>query len=74
MESESFVIQVSTISIPTNMQEALGDPRWKEAMNEEMKSLQKNSTWEVVELPEGKKVVGCRWVFTVKYKADGTIE
>ena len=56
------------------MQEALGDPRWKEAINEEMKSLQKNSTWKVVELPEGKKPVGCRWVFTVKYKADGTIE
>uniref|UniRef100_A0A7N2LTQ0 Reverse transcriptase Ty1/copia-type domain-containing protein n=1 Tax=Quercus lobata TaxID=97700 RepID=A0A7N2LTQ0_QUELO len=58
----------------TPLQEALGDPRWKEAMNEEMKSLQKNSTWKVVELPEGKKPVGCRWVFTVKYKADETIE
>lgn len=43
-------------------------------MNEEMKLLQKNSTWEVVELPEGKKAVGYRCVFTVKYKADGTIE
>ena len=43
-------------------------------MNEEMKSLEKNSTWKVVELPKGKKPVGCRWVFTIKYKADGTIE
>ena len=43
-------------------------------MNEEMKSLQKNSNWKVVELPKGKKPVGCRWVFTIKYKADGTIE
>ncbi|XXG51736.1 hypothetical protein AAC387_Pa03g0242 [Persea americana] len=60
-------------SIPKS-QEALRDPRWKEAMNEEMKSLQKNSTWEVGDLPEGKKPVGCRWVFTIKYKADGTIE
>ena len=46
----------------------------KESMNEEMKSLQKNSTWKVVELLEGKKLVGCRWVFTVKYKVDGTTE
>jgi hypothetical protein len=30
------------------VQEALTDHRWKEAMNEEMRSLQKNSTWEVV--------------------------
>lgn len=42
-------------------------------MNEKMKSLQKNLTWEVVGLPEGKISVGCRWVFTIKYKADGTI-
>ena len=43
-------------------------------MNEEMKALQKNSTWGVVDMPEGKIPVGCRLVFTIKYKADGTIE
>jgi len=43
-------------------------------MNEEMRSLQKNSTWEVVDLPTGKVPVGCRWVFTIKHKMDGTIE
>ncbi|WKA00244.1 hypothetical protein VitviT2T_018623 [Vitis vinifera] len=43
-------------------------------MNEEMKSLQKNETWELVECPLGKKPVGCRWIYTVKYKADGSIE
>ncbi|RVX08193.1 Retrovirus-related Pol polyprotein from transposon TNT 1-94 [Vitis vinifera] len=47
---------------------------WKAAMNEEMKSLQKNETWELVECPPGKKPVGCRWIYTVKYKADGSIE
>ena len=73
-EYESFVNQLSAVSIPNSVQEALRDPRWKEAMNEEMKSLQKNSTWEVGDLPEGKKPFGCRWVFTIKYKADGTIE
>ncbi|RVW60050.1 Retrovirus-related Pol polyprotein from transposon RE1 [Vitis vinifera] len=43
-------------------------------MNEEMKSLQKNETWELVECPPGKKLVGCRWIYTVKYKTDGSIE
>ena len=43
-------------------------------MNEEMKSLQKNETWELVDRPPGKKLVGCRWVYTVKHKADDTIE
>ncbi|RVW75605.1 Retrovirus-related Pol polyprotein from transposon RE1 [Vitis vinifera] len=48
--------------------------RHNRAMNEEMKSLQKNETWELVECPPGKKPVGCRWIYTVKYKADGSIE
>lgn len=73
-ESMAFVNQLSVVSIPNSVQEALKDPKWREAMNEEMKALQKNSTWEVVDLPEGKIPVGCRWVFTIKYKADGTIE
>ena len=30
--------------------------------------------WEVVDLPERKIPVGCRWVFTIKYKTDGTIK
>ena len=34
----------------------------------------KNGTWEVMTFPRGKKPVGCKWVFTVKYKADGTVE
>ncbi|RVX08124.1 Retrovirus-related Pol polyprotein from transposon RE2 [Vitis vinifera] len=72
--NKSFVNQLSTVSIPNSVQEALADPRWKAAMNEEMKSLQKNETWELVECPLGKKPVGCRWIYTVKYKADGSIE
>ena len=33
--------------------------QWLIVMNEEIESLQKNQTWELVQLPEGKKVVGC---------------
>ena len=72
--NKSFVNQLSTVSIPNSVQEALADPMWKAAMNEEMKSLQKNETWELVDRPPGKKPVGCRWVYTVKHKAYGTIE
>ncbi|RVW59877.1 Retrovirus-related Pol polyprotein from transposon TNT 1-94 [Vitis vinifera] len=72
--NKSFVNQLSIVVIPNSVQEALTDPRWKAAMNEEMKSLQKNETWELVECPPGKKPVGCRWIYTVKYKADGSIE
>ena len=43
-------------------------------MDEEMRTLLQNDTWEIVNLPRGKKSVGCRWVFTLKYKADGTLD
>lgn len=69
-----FVSQLSAVSIPSNLQEALADSRWTQAMEEEMAALKRNTTWELVPLPTGKKTVGCRWIFTVKYKADGTIE
>jgi hypothetical protein len=35
-------------------------------MKEELLALQKNKTWELVHLPEGKRDVGCKWVFTYK--------
>ena len=40
----------------------------------ELKSLQENKTWELVDRSPGKKPVGCQWVYTMKYKVDGAIE
>ena len=70
----AFANHFSFVSTPNNLQNALGNPKWKSAMVEEMEALQKNSTWDLVELLEGKKTVGCKWVFTVKHKADGSVE
>ena len=61
--------------IPRNIQETLDEPGWKLAVFEEMNSLKKNGTWEeVVDLPREKKVIGCKWVFTIKSKVDGSVE
>ena len=35
-------------------------------MKEEMNSLYKNDTWELTELPKGKKAIGCKWVYAKK--------
>ena len=43
-------------------------------MNEEMKSLQKNETWELVDCSLGNKPVGYHWIHTMKYKKNGSIE
>ena len=38
-----------------------------------MEALEKSSAWEMGPLPVGKKIVGSRWVFTIKYHSDGSI-
>jgi transposase InsO family protein len=70
----SFLVSLNTIVIPTTLSEALSNEKWKQAMNAEMEALEKNKTWELVKLPAGKKPVGCKWVYTVKYRADESIE
>jgi len=39
-----------------------------------MNALERNQTWEIVELPKEKKKIGCKWVYALKYKADGSLE
>lgn len=56
------------------MQETLQILEWKQAVNEEIRALENNGTWDVVNLPPGKNLVGCKWIFTIKHKADGSVE
>jgi hypothetical protein len=62
----TFVTSLQTLSISKDCRCAKQDPKWKDAMKEHLLSLQKNKTRELVHLPEGKKAVECKWVFTVK--------
>ena len=39
-----------------------------------MSALEKNKTWEIVERSKGKNIVDCKWIFTLKYMADGSLE
>ncbi|KAA0057569.1 Beta-galactosidase [Cucumis melo var. makuwa] len=43
-------------------------------LRKEMEVLEKNRTWEICALPKGHKTVGCKRVFSLKYKADGTLD
>ena len=62
---------------PRTIQQGLDSPvkkKWKTALESEYSSLMKNEAWDLVELPQGRKPIGCRWVFKVKHHADGSIE
>ncbi|XP_026452189.1 uncharacterized protein LOC113352596 [Papaver somniferum] len=59
---------------PRTYREAAAIPDWKDSMKEELTSHREAGTWDMVDLPPGKSVVGNRWVFKVKTKSDGSIE
>jgi histone deacetylase 1/2 len=61
---------------PLTFEEAIatGDPRWKQAMNEEMASLHSNGTWTLEPLPPGVKPLPPKWVFKIKRDSNGNIE
>ena len=70
----AYLTRMSDMLVPKNIHEALGDLNWRKAVREEIKALEKNETWEIVNTPRNHKIVGCKWVFTIKQNADGSIE
>ncbi|CAI7789346.1 unnamed protein product [Closterium sp. NIES-53] len=62
---------------PATLKEALESSdaeEWKKAMESELKSIEENDTWKLVELPEGRKAITSKWLFKIKSNADGKIE
>lgn len=41
---------------------------------EKMNALKRNGTWDIVDFPNDKGTRGCKWVFTIKHKADLSID
>ena len=62
------------IDVLRTIEDVLVVPKWKNVVLKEMRALEKNDTWSLVELPQDKSVVGCKWVFPIKVRLDGLIE
>ena len=64
-------------SVPLTLNEAMTRPDWDQwlvAIKEELKSLGEFNIFEVCELPPGKRAVGCKYVFKIKYTPMGALE
>ena len=59
---------------PTCFEVAVQNKEWVEAMTEKYQSIMKNDVWEIVPKLEGKSVVSSKWIYKIKYTADGSIE
>jgi hypothetical protein len=59
---------------PVSYDEAAKEDVRIKAMDEEIDSIERNNTWDLVNLPEGKKSIGVKWVYKTKLSADGKVE
>ncbi|OMO81435.1 Reverse transcriptase, RNA-dependent DNA polymerase [Corchorus capsularis] len=59
---------------PTSFKEACKDSKWISTMKEEYTTLLQNGTWSLVLKTPNMNIVGCRWFYKIKERADGTIE
>ncbi|XP_074347626.1 uncharacterized protein LOC141686490 [Apium graveolens] len=70
----SSIVSSQVILEPQYFYQAITQPQWMEAMQIELTALEQNNTWILVPLPPGKKTIGCKWVYKVKYRSNGEIE
>jgi len=59
---------------PKSYDEAIKFDYWKQVMQLELNALDHTGTWTIVDLPSQVKPIGCRWVYRIKYNADGSIK
>ncbi|CAJ2632157.1 unnamed protein product [Trifolium pratense] len=71
---KQFCLSISSIVEPKTFNQASKHNCWITAMKEEIDALNANNTWSIVDLPKGKVPIGCKWVYRVKYHANGSIE
>jgi hypothetical protein len=58
---------------PATLAEAEGDDAWRQAMIDELTSIEENETWSFSDLPPGHKLIGLKWVYKLKRDADGNV-
>ncbi|XP_070675841.1 uncharacterized mitochondrial protein AtMg00810-like [Malus domestica] len=59
---------------PETYEEAKKDKAWKKVMKEELEMIKKNDTWELVNRPSDKLVIGVKWVYKTKLNLDGSVQ
>ncbi|CAI7820391.1 unnamed protein product [Closterium sp. NIES-54] len=73
----AFFSPVEMPGEPATLKEALESSdagEWKKVMESELKIIEENGTWELVELPEGRNAITSKWLFKIKFDADSKIE
>lgn len=67
-EDHVVYVNYTNVLVPECYEEAvncLDSRNWKEAMNNEIKSLEENNTWKIVDKPEDKRIIDVKWVYKI---------
>ena len=73
-EEAAYMIQDVGAEDPTVFEDAVKEEKWRKAMDDEIKSIEKNRTWELVNLPPGAKAIGVKWIFKTKLNEHGEVD
>lgn len=69
-----FLAAISAEREPKSFKKAVLDPQRNNAMSTEGVALEEQRTWDVTDLPKGKKALTCMWLYMYKFNTDGTVE
>lgn len=72
IELENLAFMV--ISDPTSFQQAANQSNWRQAMDAEIKAIEKNQTWTLSSLPEDAKAIGVKWLYKTKLNELGEVD
>ncbi|GKV42316.1 hypothetical protein SLEP1_g49726 [Rubroshorea leprosula] len=65
---------ITSLYEPQSYQESSSNPLWQQAMQDELQALENTRTWDLVDLPTKKSLIGCKWVYKIKTRSDGSVE
>ena len=72
---KNYVLAVQATPLePTSFNQVVQSPDWRATMDNEIAALELNNTWSITSLPLGKILIGCKWVYRIKYHFNGSIE
>nr|GEV27844.1 retrovirus-related Pol polyprotein from transposon TNT 1-94 [Tanacetum cinerariifolium] len=71
---KAFLTTISSNHEPSCFEQATQDEKWWNAMQQEIKALEKNKTWTLEELPEETRPIDSKWVYKTKFKSNGEVE
>ncbi|GKV16980.1 hypothetical protein SLEP1_g27540 [Rubroshorea leprosula] len=65
---------ITSLYEPQSYQEASSNPLWQQVMQDELQALENTCTWDLVDVPTKKSLIGCKWVYNIKTRSNGSME